>query len=322
MPTRSSGFQLEAVGGPDPCLRIHVPPDRHSPESVELRLKGLPGDMAAVTGHVTVTGRRPGAERLSETAGQAVAATTFRHETALLIQQVRNGDAKARLRLGLRSDVTSFRLQQVARAMFEDMSTGLDAQDKAPLRTKGRLPRFAALLATDRMLSRPHGISHRPGGAADGCIRTCVPAERHLPERFQLRLLSVPEADWRDRRSAEGSRRRSASAGSIRADHLADGRQRTWDRRQGEGGQAFADATERTLHGFAREQVDFLQELIARRAAQGFDRPTRMWLIGGLVAVAGVIRAAIAELAKGRAELAKGQARIEAILEERLPRAR
>ena len=109
-----------------------------------------------------------------------------------------------------------------------------------------------------------------------------------------------------------------------------------------------ADATERTRHGFTPEQIDFLQELIARRVSQGFDRSTQMWLIGGLVAaglaVAGVLWAEIGsvredlgseigsvraelreEIRENRAaiaELAKGQARIEAILEERLPRDR
>lgn len=105
-----------------------------------------------------------------------------------------------------------------------------------------------------------------------------------------------------------------------------------------------AEATERTRHGFTREQGDFLQEMFSRRAAQGFDRPTQMWLIGGLVAiglaVAGVIWAEIGsvreelrteigsvreEIRENRAviaELVKGQSRIEAILEERLPRGR
>ena len=105
-----------------------------------------------------------------------------------------------------------------------------------------------------------------------------------------------------------------------------------------------ADAAERNRHGFTPEQIDFLQELIARRAAPGFDRSAQMWLFGGLAAagfaVSGVLwseigsvrtelgeeirenRAAIAELAKGQAELAKGMARIEAILDERLPRDR
>ena len=123
-----------------------------------------------------------------------------------------------------------------------------------------------------------------------------------------------------------------------------------------------ADATERTRHGFTREQLDFLRDEFARKAVQGFDRPTQMWLIGGLVAaglaVSGVIWAEIgsvreelraeigsvreelrAEISSVRgeigsvreeirenraaiAELAKGQARIEAILEERLPRDR
>ena len=94
-----------------------------------------------------------------------------------------------------------------------------------------------------------------------------------------------------------------------------------------------ADATERTRHGFTQQQLEFLRDEFARKAVQGFDRPTQMWLIGGLVAlglaVSGVMwseiranRDAITELAKGQAELAKGIARIEAILEERLPRNR
>lgn len=94
-----------------------------------------------------------------------------------------------------------------------------------------------------------------------------------------------------------------------------------------------ADATEGTRHGFTPEQLAFLREEFAQRAAQGFDRPTQMWLIGGLVAiglaVTGVIWAEIGsvreEIRANRdaiAELAKGQVRIEAILEERLPRNR
>ena len=116
-----------------------------------------------------------------------------------------------------------------------------------------------------------------------------------------------------------------------------------------------ADTTERTIHGFTQEQFDFLREEYARKTAQGFDRPTQMWLIGGLVAVglavSGVIWAEIgsvreelrAEISSVRGEigsvrtelreeiqanrdaiteLAEGLARIEAILEERLPRDR
>ena len=119
-----------------------------------------------------------------------------------------------------------------------------------------------------------------------------------------------------------------------------------------------ADATQGTRHGFTREQLDFLREEFAQKAAQGFDRPMLMWVIGGLVAIgiaiAGILslqiganraeigsvraeigsvrvelreeirenRAAIAANQAAIAELAKGQARIEAILEERLPRDR
>ena len=118
-----------------------------------------------------------------------------------------------------------------------------------------------------------------------------------------------------------------------------------------------ADAAERTRHGFTREQLEFLREEFGRKAAEGFDRSTQMWLIGGLVvlglavsaflwaeigsvredlraeisSVRGEIgsvreeirenRAAISANRDAIAELAKGMARIEAILEERLPRA-
>ena len=111
------------------------------------------------------------------------------------------------------------------------------------------------------------------------------------------------------------------------------------------------DATEQARHGFTREQIDYLQEMFLRKSAQGFDRPTQMWLIGGLVAmslaIAGAIWAEIGsvreelrgeissvrdeissvrdETRENRAaisELAEGQARIEAILNERLPRGR
>ena len=92
-----------------------------------------------------------------------------------------------------------------------------------------------------------------------------------------------------------------------------------------------ANASEGTRHGFTREQIDFLQEQYGRKTAEGFDRPTQMWLIGGLVAigiaVAGVlwseigsVRDEVRENRAAIAELAKGMARIEAILEERLPR--
>ena len=116
-----------------------------------------------------------------------------------------------------------------------------------------------------------------------------------------------------------------------------------------------ADTTERTSHGFTREQIEFLQETFARKSLHGFDRPTLMWLIGGIVAAGllvsgalwteigsvreelraeigsvrtelraeiGSVRDEVRENRAAIAELAKGQARIEAILQERLPRDR
>ena len=92
-------------------------------------------------------------------------------------------------------------------------------------------------------------------------------------------------------------------------------------------------------HGFTAEQSAWLAaQFSAARSNAGFDKATIKWMVGGLVAigiaVAGAIwseirenRSAITELAKGQAELAKGLAelakdlaRIEAILNERLPR--
>ena len=65
---------------------------------------------------------------------------------------------------------------------------------------------------------------------------------------------------------------------------------------------------------------------VARKSAQGFDRPTLIWMFGGLLAlglaVSGVLWAAISANRDAIAELAKGVTRIEAILEERLPRDR
>ena len=114
-----------------------------------------------------------------------------------------------------------------------------------------------------------------------------------------------------------------------------------------------ADTTERTIHGFTQEQFDFMREEFGRKAAQGFDRPTQMWLISVLVVLGlavsaflwteigsvredlrteigsvredlrteiGSVREEIRANRDAIAELAKGQARIEAILEERLPR--
>ncbi len=112
-----------------------------------------------------------------------------------------------------------------------------------------------------------------------------------------------------------------------------------------------ADALEQAGHGFTREPIDCLQETLLQKSAQGFDRPTQMWLIGGLVAMSLAIAGAIwAEIGSFREELraeissvrggissvrdeirenraaiaglAEGQARIEAILNERLPRER
>ena len=78
-------------------------------------------------------------------------------------------------------------------------------------------------------------------------------------------------------------------------------------------------------HGFTAEQSAWLAaQFSAARSNTGFDKATIKWMVGGLVAigiaVAGVIWSEIRENRSAITELAKGQARIEAILNERLPR--
>jgi len=118
--------------------------------------------------------------------------------------------------------------------------------------------------------------------------------------------------------------------------------------------------TETAEHGFTRDQVNWLDRRFGAgpHAGQGFDKSTIMWMVGGLVAM-GItaagglyvvlgdridsvrtevqsvrtemqsvrtemqsVRDEIRENRAAIAELAKGQTRIEAILEERLPRDR
>ncbi|MXW87273.1 MAG: hypothetical protein F4Z55_15795 [Boseongicola sp. SB0667_bin_21] len=110
-----------------------------------------------------------------------------------------------------------------------------------------------------------------------------------------------------------------------------------------------ADTTESARHGFTPEQMDWIEKRLEAHANRsGNDRSGELsmfkWAIGGLfvlgLAPAGylateihsvetgiraeiaVYREGIAEHRAAIADLAKGLARIEAILEERLPRDR
>ena len=86
-----------------------------------------------------------------------------------------------------------------------------------------------------------------------------------------------------------------------------------------------------TQVGFTDEQVAWLERWLKASlekrwpgAGRSFDRATILWIIGGLtalgVAAFGVLWVEIRENRTAVVELAKGQARIEAILDERLPR--
>lgn len=208
MLTRSPGFHIETVEGTEPHLRIHVPPDRHQQECVEIRLLDVSSDTAAaMPGRVTVaghavaeslgplspaaSGNRRDAPDLAE-AEQAFPEMLFEHPTHLLIQQILNGNAGARMRRGLRSDVTSYRLERYASDMLKDMSLDREPYARTPFLTAGRMLRFAALLGADRMLSHPDGIGHEGLGDPDRCTRICVPPERHPPESMELTLPAVP----------------------------------------------------------------------------------------------------------------------------------
>ncbi len=89
---------------------------------------------------------------------------------------------------------------------------------------------------------------------------------------------------------------------------------------------------------FTPQQVAWLRKEFAQNTAPGFDRPTLMWIMGGLTAIGiaafgvlwneigsvreeiGSVREEVKENRARIADLANGLTRIEAILEERLPR--
>jgi len=82
---------------------------------------------------------------------------------------------------------------------------------------------------------------------------------------------------------------------------------------------------------FTPQQVAWLRKEFAQRVATGFDRATMMWIIGGLTAIGilafgvtwneiGSVREEVKENRVRIVDLANGLTRIEAILEERLPR--
>jgi hypothetical protein len=110
-------------------------------------------------------------------------------QTVLLLQECRKAEA-ARLRS---SDPwynpTSLRLRKTARRMLDDMHANPAACRMHPMRTKRRLLKVAALVATDRMLSLdsvfPFDIAERP----EPHLRTSCHADRESPESFELRLL-------------------------------------------------------------------------------------------------------------------------------------
>ena len=167
--TCSTGFALEAVGDPVAFLRIHVPPDRHQLESIEFRLLAVEGFGAGSD--------RPG--------------DALDHATSLLAKQIETGDETARRRLGLHSDETSRRLEQIARDMLRDLSPQGDVCIEGPLSTKGKLLRLTALLAADRLLSHDLQISCQTLDEPERRVRIFAPAQQHPPESLEL-VLPVP----------------------------------------------------------------------------------------------------------------------------------
>ncbi len=191
MLTLPAGFRLDAVDDPVSHLRIQAGAGRHPPESSVLQLLNVRG-LAAVTGRMSLARDAAGEEQPSDLADQAFPQELFEHATYLLMQQVQNGNAGARLSRGLRSDVASCRLDRTATAMIKDMAVNNEVYVRAPFLTTARLLRLAALLGADRLLSHQDGIGHDGLGDPDRCIRTYVTAERHAPESLELMLPAVP----------------------------------------------------------------------------------------------------------------------------------
>ena len=85
---------------------------------------------------------------------------------------------------------------------------------------------------------------------------------------------------------------------------------------------------ETVKHGFTPEQVAWLDRRFGAgpAAERGFDRSTVMWMIGGLTALGVTVSGALyAEIRSVRDQVQANTAalaRIEAILNERLPRDR
>ena len=183
--TGETGFVIDTAESPEPHILIHATSDRHPPETVEIRLLNVRG-LDADPGHMILAREDDAGSELPAEGPAAV--VHYDHAGYLLMQQIQNGEGPARMRRGLRSDVTSLRLARSARGMLEDMSANPQAYDIAPFQTKARLLRFAALLGADRMLSDPDAIGHDGLGDPGRGIRLYVPAERHPPESAELTL--------------------------------------------------------------------------------------------------------------------------------------
>ena len=78
-----------------------------------------------------------------------------------------------------------------------------------------------------------------------------------------------------------------------------------------------AETMELTRYGFTQEQADALQKTFGRKAEQGFDRPTLMWLIGGLTALGVAVAGAVwAEISSVRSEIGSVRSEIGSVRSE------
>lgn len=168
------GISHEHLRDPGRHVRIRPRDVRTPPESFEIRLLDVPEPEIFLNPDGTLPNYP---ER------------HYDLQTVLLLQECRKADA-ARLRS---SDPwynpTSIRLRDTAQRMLDDMHANPAACRMHPMRTKRRLLKMTALVATDRMLSRdsafPFEIAERP----EPHLRISCHADRDLPESFELRLL-------------------------------------------------------------------------------------------------------------------------------------
>ena len=116
----------------------------------------------------------------------------FDYQINLLEQELQRGSPEARLRGGMSSSEMTESLRTSAERLVEEMRIRPGPLREDPFATSDRWLKIIVHLALDRMLSHPLGIDLEPVGSTDSHhLRIHVPANRHPPEQFELRILGA-----------------------------------------------------------------------------------------------------------------------------------